>query len=297
MEKNIKYGGLSGIELELDEFDLGEGVIIRNTFAHLFSPFMVAFSPSTEHGYHGGPWKAAKGGSGFDIKIEIEVPVITKFNGKISQEDIIWLLTCLIRVGSAPFAMASAISDISFNKIPNEKREPVIVPFETQHRIFGPSKDAKPILTEHSLNWLKEHWVGTLELMNKNLNFDSALRAFDSATIQGKTSSSLLSLWGAIEQLFSPSHGELRFRVSSNLAAYLEEPGDERYKLYKELLKLYNDRSAAAHTAKDIDQSPLVQTYVHLRNALLKMIQEEKIPTQKSLEASLFNIETPPNKT
>ncbi|WP_375586837.1 hypothetical protein [Flagellimonas aurea] len=297
MRDKIKYGGLSGIELELEEFDLGEGVIIRKTFAHLFSPFMVAFSPPTKHGFHGGPWKGAKGGFGFDINIEVEVPEIKKFKRKFNQEDIIWLLSCLIRIGSAPYAMASAISDISFNIIPKEENEPTITPFEYQPRIFRPLDGTKPIIKEKDLKWLKKHWIGTLKLMSERPHFDSALRAFDSATIHGKTSSSLLSLWGAIEQLFCPSPGELRFRVSSNLASYLKEPGEERYHLYKELLKLYNERSCAAHSAKDIDHTPLVQTYVHLRNALLKMIQEEMVPNQKSLESSLFNIEKPPNKT
>ncbi len=32
------YGGLSGIELDVDSFDLGHGVIISKTYAHLMSP-------------------------------------------------------------------------------------------------------------------------------------------------------------------------------------------------------------------------------------------------------------------
>jgi hypothetical protein len=75
----------------------------------------------------------------------------------------------------------------------------------------------------------------------------------------------LLSIWDAIEQLFAPTPGELRFRVASYLSSFLTVPGEKRYKLYKDILKLYNDRSAAAHTSKDIDYQPLIESFVHMR--------------------------------
>ena len=34
------HAGLSGLELEEESFDLGDGIIIRNTYAHLMAPFI-----------------------------------------------------------------------------------------------------------------------------------------------------------------------------------------------------------------------------------------------------------------
>jgi hypothetical protein len=69
----------------------------------------------------------------------------------------------------------------------------------------------------------------------------------------------------------------------------LADPGEERLRLYKNIQKLYNERSTAAHTAKELDHEPLVLSYVHLRNALFKMIDSEKIPSTEELEVLLFN--------
>jgi hypothetical protein len=69
------YGGLSGIEMVGTEFDFGRGKIIRKTYAHLTSPFIMAFKPPGKYKFHDGPWKAAKSGISFDISAEVEVPL------------------------------------------------------------------------------------------------------------------------------------------------------------------------------------------------------------------------------
>jgi hypothetical protein len=98
----------------------------------------------------------------------------------------------------------------------------------------------------------------------------------------------MLALWGGLEQIFAPSAGELRFRVAALLGSYLEDPGPARHELYKQVLEPYNERSIAAHTAQDVDIQPLVRTYVIMRNALVRMIDEGKIPKQSDLESLLF---------
>ena len=37
------YAGISGARLEVETFDLGYGVSISQTYAHLMAPFLVAF--------------------------------------------------------------------------------------------------------------------------------------------------------------------------------------------------------------------------------------------------------------
>ncbi len=104
----------------------------------------------------------------------------------------------------------------------------------------------------------------------------------------------MLAPWGGLEQLFAPSAGELRFRVAALLASYLQEPGASRLELYKQVLKLYNERSVAAHTAQEVETGPLVETYVIMRNALVRMIDEGSVPTQSDLESRLFYVTPQP---
>lgn len=286
-----RFGGLTGVMMGEGPVDLGEGVILRSTYAHLFAPFMAAFSPPRPDSrlkIHGGPVKAAKGGMAFDILVELEVPLGIGKQWGMDEHDVIRLVASLLRLSAFPYMSVSAVSDISFNDIPKVDREPVIRPFETEHRMFSAPKEKLPELDSENLAWLREVWKSTAELMKSDVRFQQAFRAFDSVSAQGRISSSLLSVWGAIEHLFSPNTGELRYRVSANMATFLTDRGPDQLKLFKELSALYADRSTAAHTAKDIEHSPLVSSYVHLRNALVKIVDRGKVPTQGELEEMLF---------
>ncbi|MBT1695904.1 hypothetical protein KK083_03385 [Fulvivirgaceae bacterium PWU4] len=282
------YGGLSGIEMSNAEFDFGNGIIIRKTYAHLTAPFIMAFKPPGKYKFHDGPWKPAKGGVSFDISAEIEVPFLEKFNDDFDQTELLWTVVSLLRIVQYAYISVPAISNISFNKVLTSEVDPVITPNEIKQRIFGPPNNENQSVKEDHLLWVKSSFERTLTLIKTNPNFYSAFKAFDSTAEIGKVSSSLVTLWGAIEQLFSPNTGELKYRVSANLAAFLSARGTERLKLFKEISKLYNDRSTAAHTAKDVHHSPLVATWVHLRNALIKIIQDGKVPSQDDLERLIF---------
>lgn len=290
--RETKYGGISGVELEVDEFDLGYGIIIRKCFIYLYSPYLVAYEPieKLRENLVNKPWpfKVAGGGNQFYINAEIKIPKDHKLKTKLDQDSLIWFIACLIRMLKNPYVTVPVISDSPFNETNSPHEEPSIHPNEIVHRITRPPKENTPILTIESLGWVRQHLLSTLELINSNTNFYTALKAFDSATIYGKNSSSLLTLWSAIEQLFSNNQGELKFRVSAYLASYLAKSGKKRLELFKEIQKLYNERSIAAHTTKELEIGSLVKSYVLMRNALVKLIEEERLPTQKDLEDYLF---------
>src|SRR5450830_156071 len=90
------HAGISGIELEEDSFDLGEGISLRRTYAHQFAPFMLAFAKQTPGRPHLGPWKAVSGGFSFDITAELYIPAaLEKKYG--SNLDLARILVSLLR--------------------------------------------------------------------------------------------------------------------------------------------------------------------------------------------------------
>lgn len=291
------FGGVSGVILPVASFSLGEGIELRQTFSHLFSANMMAFSPLGPEGYHPAPWKAAKGGFGYDITVEICSPSQTSLGESFDAKEIIWWVAALLRLARYPYLSVPVVSDCSFRDIPAIKDEPTLTPLETERRMLGAPEGTDCTLSLADLTWVANKWQSAGKLLNSNPKFLGALKAFDASTVRGRASASMLALWGGIEQLFAPSAGELRFRVASLLASYLEEPGRERLELYKRILKLYNERSLAAHTAKEIETGPLVETYVIMRNALVRMIDEEKVPTQYELESLLFCVSAPSDPT
>lgn len=282
------YGGVSGVQLAIERFDLGEGVEIRKTYAHLFSANMMAFERAGPGGYHPAPWKAAKGGFGYDIGAEIRAPERTSLGASFDAKETIWWVAALLRLARFPYLSVPVISTHSFNEISRSDQEPTFTPLETERRIFGPAESDGDFLDVEQIDWVKNTWATAGQLLNRNPKFYAALKAFDAATVHGRASSSLLAMWGGLEQIFAPSSAELRFRVAALLASYLEPHGTARLALYKRLLKLYNERSKAAHTAQEVGTEPLVQTYVIMRNVLVKIIDANKVPTQADLENLLF---------
>jgi hypothetical protein len=255
----------------------------------------MAFAPREPKGYHPAPWSAAKGGIGLDIHIQIHVP--TSFNPPnwLNRTETMWWITALLRIAAVPFATLPAISDIPFSEISKSNREPEIQPVEIQRRTMSAPKDANRTISDETLMWVRHIWFQSGEMMWKNSKFNTAFRAFDASVTQEKSSLALISLWGGLEQLFSPSAGELRFRVSAMLASYLENAGAERLKLYKRILKLYDARSTAAHTANDAEKGPFVETWVLMRNALVKMLIANHVPTREELEEYLFGVNMSPS--
>src|SRR5215207_5586491 len=68
------HAGLSGIDLAEESFDLGEGILLSKTYAHLMAPFIMAFKAAPPSSHHPGPWKATSGGFSFDISAELFIP-------------------------------------------------------------------------------------------------------------------------------------------------------------------------------------------------------------------------------
>lgn len=282
------YAGLSHVTYDGEPFDLGHGIVLRSTYAHLFAANMMAFGRATEGKPHPAPLRAARGGFGYDIEIELSVPSGQKLPGGLSGEDTVWLIAALLRLAEYAYLMVPVISNVSFSDAATSKQEPLLHPFDIEPRILHAGDEELARLKTEDLSWLKSIWPSTAELMKTCLPLTMALRAADACTIRGRPASALLTVWGALEELFAPSRAELRFRVSAHIAAYLEPAGPKRLELFKSVADLYNARSKAAHTAQDADVAALLQSFVILRNALIRMINEGAVPKQADFEKLLF---------
>jgi hypothetical protein len=282
------YAGLSQVTYDGHQFDLGHGISLRSTYAHLFAANMMAFARAAEGKAHPAPWRAAGGGFGYDIEAELAVPLDHELPGGLSADDAVWLIAALLRLAEYVYLMVPVISDVSFEAAPTSKREPLLRPFEIEPRILHAGGDEVSRLSEENLLWVKSIWPRTAELMQTCPPLNMALRAADACTVRGRPASALLTAWGALEELFAPSRAELRFRVSAHIAAYLEPVGPKRLELFKAVADLYNARSKAAHSAQDAEVGALVQSFIILRNALIRMVDEGAVPTQADFEKRLF---------
>ncbi len=288
-ESSVKtFAGLSRVTYVGEPLDLGHGIVLRSTYAHLFAANMMAFARAPEGKSNPPPWRAARGGFGYDIEVELAVPTAGKLPGGLSAEDAIWLIAALLRLSEYTYLMVPVISDIPFDAAAVSEREPLLQPFELEPRILHPAAEKIARLSVENLSWIEYVWPRTAELMRACPPLNLALRAADACTVRGRPASALLTAWGALEELFAPSRAELRFRVSAHIAAYLEPVGPKRLETFKTVADLYNARSKAAHTAQNAELGALVQSFILLRNALIRIIDEGEVPTQADLERRLF---------
>lgn len=140
-----------------------------------------------------------------------------------------------------------------------------------------------------SINWVVDNWESAIKLRSTNPEFDFALDTFDNAQCITNTAMMIVSIWGALEAIFAPHKAELVFRVSAQLAAFLKPRGNGRLEKQKEIVKLYNLRSAAAHGSPKHASEDIVKTFELLRMAIIRMIELQLVPNKEKLEEMLFS--------
>ena len=281
------HAGLSGLELEEESFELGDGISLSRTYAHLMAPFMMAFKPAPPGGHHPAPWKAASGGFSFDVNADLLIPshIEEQYGSRINVAKTI---VFLLRLGVNPATTLPVFANYPFSTLTQaQDSQTKLFPFEVQPRHFQLGV-AGGIATPTAIAWVKDRWQVTHTLTSESAEFSLAVEAIDGGQFVQNSALALLSLWGALEALFSPSRSELQFRVSSLIAAYLEPPGGGRAGLQKEIAKLYDKRSAAAHGKPKHEAEDLLSTFNLLRRVLMAIIDSGEVPSKDHLEGLLF---------
>lgn len=282
------YAGLTSLTLSDDPIDLGDGVVLRKTFARFLTPLTLQ-NTSEESMKRLRPAFLQFATASNDIVAELVIPsgICPTFKERF---DLARVITFLIRLWSNPGITLHVLSDQPFSVLSEftDGKEPNVMPLEVYPRHFAlgviNESDVLP-----SLVWVKHSWRAAYNLYTSSTEFKLAADALDSGQFIPNTALTLVSLWGALEAIFSPSTSELRFRVSALIASYLEPIGEMRLERQKEIAGLYDKRSAAAHGKPKHQSDDLFNTFQLLRKVIIKMINDERVPTKDELDSCLFS--------
>lgn len=285
---NNVHAGLAGLDLADDTIELGQGVTLSKAYAHVMAPFVVAFARPAHAGqHHPGPWLPASGDFSFDVQAQLLIPqaLNTATNSSI---EVARTILFLLRLGVNPAITLPIFADLPFSQGPQlQSKSMRLFPFEVQPRHL-PFGVVGKLATKDEIQWVAQYWQTTLSMIRSNGEFALAVEALDSVQFVHQPALAMVSIWGALEALFSPAKSELRFRVSSLIATFLEEPGADRFNRQQEVAKLYDKRSSAAHGSKETDMKSLVASVNLLQRVLVKIIESGTVPSKTGLEAALF---------
>ncbi|MBT2119751.1 hypothetical protein KK141_21710 [Dyella sp. LX-66] len=283
------YAGLSGLELSSDEYDLGNDLLLRKTYAHLMCQRILAFKEPPQPGAaHPGPWLPSSGSDAFNMRTEIVVPESYQ-HPRLSRFDVAKTIVGLIRIFVNPEVSMIFSSEHPLASFPELDKSGTALKgsvVEVLPRHFG-LRLVEPMSME-DLDWVKNNWAAAANLRASSSEFAFAMDVLDIGQFIPSTAMALVSIWGALEAIFSPAMAELKFRVSSMIAAYMEPPGDERLAHQKKIGKLYDMRSAAAHGKPKHGNDDLLASFELLRIVLIKIIERKAVPSKEDLERALF---------
>lgn len=287
----VLFAGVSGVELEsLVKYELGHGIFLGPTYAHIFASFMMAFAPPSKKGEaHPGPWKPASGGLAYDIKVELAIPTDLECGDKFGHYQALWLFAALLRLKVAPIVTVPVISTVAFSDARTEPPDAHFFSMEVFPGLVSKSNDSVIYATASDIAWLQKHWPIAKNLMESSHGFARAFKSYDGAHFSRVAADAIIILWGALEQLFSKKDQELSFRASATIAAYLEPPGEERENLFKKIRKLYEQRSKVAHGTELKEQDACVDTFELVGRCLIAMIENSKVPNVSDLERNIFD--------
>lgn len=290
-EETDVFAGLVGLEVAFDRFDLGDGIFIASADAHLVNPFLVAFAAASKEAFPSN-WKTPTGVRvGVNLTAELCVPgkfPIGYWNNPIHV--VRWIMA-MLRLWASPSVTAPVISDISLSKAKEGgDHEGRLMPFETAPRVLAIDAPQHQKVDAKSLEWIKSNWRYAAAMRKEHKELHLAIEALDQIQFMRDPSLALVSLWGALENIFSPTKTELRFRMSALIASYLEEPGARRLELQRHVGRLYDARSMPNSGPTDNDAEVLKDSFQLLRRVIISIIDRRHVPTKEELEANLFGV-------
>lgn len=295
----ILYVGLTNLPLGEKQIDLGDGIFLRGAEATFMSSLLLvntdeasqrtAVGSLSKDGLPLLPRPAFWQFGGQRTHITAELAIPNTIHAALSQQyALARFIGSVLRLWTNPAIRMHAMSAHPFTELVRVDDERLhIIPLESfqQHSRLGLVETSSIV---ESLNWVQANWRVAHSLYASSSEFRLAADALDAAQFLQNEALALVSMWAAMEALFSPSTTELKFRVSALIASFLEPPGYARRARQRAIASLYDKRSAAAHGKPKHQSADLVASFELLRRILIKMVQQRAVPSKDELDALMF---------
>jgi len=276
------FGGICGVPLSVPDFTICDGLLIRQTFAHVMAPYLLAFAPPKKRGApHPAPWKSARGGLGFDVTVEIMLTENCRPTGFDRINTLWWVLALLRLATGAPLRM-TVFSNMAFAAVPESSTEPVFWTVEMPPHQLCLVRNPPTAISVAHLEWVRKSLVDGAVLMDTE-HFNRVVQTFDSAIWAHSLGSAIVMVWAAIETLFRPGWWQITKTLSKCIATYLYPAGGDRDRAYQKVEQLYEARGSAAHNSYVPESEQLFDSFQIARRCIVKCIDDRLLPDADDL--------------
>jgi hypothetical protein len=276
------FGGISGLKLEHGQYDLGDGVSLRSTYAHIMAPYIMAFASPRNGQPHPGPWRAASGGIGYDIEIELALPLESKPTN-FDRLNTIWWILALLRLHHAVGIRVPVVANLPFSEATREGEELILWPIEMARP--GWKFDASslpPTVAASTLRWISDHYKTGADMMDDG-GFNLAFRSLDESHSATALASSMLLIWSALEALFRPGRGQITHRLCAAIATFLNKVPSDRDAEYAKAKRLYESRGSITHAATPPEFKDVADSFFLARRCFILAIERHSVPAIDAL--------------
>lgn len=283
------FAGIAGSKLGVDKADLGQGIVLSQTYAYASAGFFMWFNKLTPEVPFPNQLRNVEGGFGYEILMQLQVPIRSELGAGRDRLEIVRWIGMLLRLIHVPEVHIPIVSTGPFSAGLSDVG-PSFHPLELGRRFVLTSGGGAKELSADHLRWITHHWKAGFDLFRGDRRLNLAIKTFDDGANTGEPALYLLSMWSGLEALFSQSQSELSFRLSAAIAAFLEPPGRGCYDLQRRIKRLYDVRSKIVHgNAKSVDfKEPLIQTDEVVRNVIIRIIESNAVPNPEELMRRLF---------
>lgn len=260
---------------------MASGLVIRETFAHVMAPFIMAFAqPDSPSKPHPGPWRPVSGGAGFDVCIEVALAEGASPVGFDRVNTIWWTLSLLRLITGLPLLLP-VMSDTRFAEAAHTVHEPRLWPIEASRPRLGPRASDDTIGGEQ-LAAVATLFAPGAALMDIE-HFNRAYQTWDQAPFAHSTGAAMVMIWAALETLFRPGPNNLTKRLSKAIATHLEKPGGKREALQQKIATLYELRGSSVHNSQEATGVALADSANLARRAFIVCMAEGAAPDCEAL--------------
>lgn len=269
------YAALTGATLDVDVFELGHGVVLSGTAVHLPAESVLSLAPSVPDVNHAALEALARGGPGLDLAGQLYIPADLRPQRGLDRVNTVWWITTLLRLKCTPAVRVPLLSSEPFAAEPAARERAEHWPVETERRGLPFEPGVEPRIRAEDLRWIEAHWFHAGRLIRRP-PFNRAMKQLDRAYLMTDAAVALLTLWEGMEALLGTPVREL----PESVAAFLEPPGEARRELAERLHRMPEEPAPA--------EDVLVESYGIVKRVLLKVIEEERVPTREEIEAGRF---------